>query len=154
MSFSEVAPSTAVLNGGSDTPRTEAPKTAMPKQSTTTQKAQTTTEKETQTKAQTQAKPEPTPKTKPKKVETTSEPVSYHSKEEPEVTLWGELGFPLIVVLLIFAAFLRLVIKWSAKHPKVGYAHRHARAGGHSHNTPGKMLPRLSGHGGHRKRRH
>lgn len=136
MSYSEVAPSTAVLNGGSDTPKTVVPNTTTPKKSTTIKNTQQII------KPQILSKAEVTPNTQPKTVETVQQPVSNHQVDQ-SVSFWEDLGIPLMLVIILFVTFFYVMARWSTKHPVVGYAHRHARAGGPSHNTPGKMQPRI-----------
>ncbi len=60
---------------------------------------------------------------------------------------WTTIGLPLIIALSLITLFMWLGYKLTeGRVPAVGYAHRHKRVGGPSHNTPGKMRPRIFKH--------
>lgn len=133
MAFSEVRPSVEVLNG---LPEGGITKKATEKNSTA-QKPKTTA-----------AEPVPKKNEEPVTASTTVQPPKSNIPEpDPVGDFWG----PMAIMALAIGAIIVFITK--RMKPVTGYAHRHARVGGHSHNTPGKLLPRAMG-ASHKRRRH
>lgn len=142
MAFTGSAPSTNILNGNSELGSTYVGgSTTAPK--ATTKKTTDTTKTQPPTATHGIDTPQYDQYATNKPVTVVPVPPSNYNINTQGIDPITAFWIPLVIVLIVFAVAFKLMIGYTHQHPVYGYAHRHKRVGGPSHNTPGRMQPRV-----------